>query len=338
MADQRHFCIRELEQLKISELDLTTVDDYLLHIVDEGTLGAGNHIELIQKLFKYLCKELQPENLWAVISTIQDFIASTRGEEAPIITNTMHWLLRDLQEESAENFKHALEDRIESWSREARSRKERLVEWGVEKLRHQSSILLFDYSSTVEAIVDGLCQKLNKPPQFVVFESRVLDGGWPYVRYFMNQNLPIRYVPDSAMYFECTTADALLLGAENLWCNGSILNTLGSNAIAAIAQQQGLSVYGCCDLFKLDLRTYKGVYQQPSIKNYGHLLLDNNQKGRDQFQNLKTRIDTNVPEIEIVPPNLLNGIITDQGVVSPDSIHQLGQSYFPEIKKESIDE
>lgn len=333
MANRRQKCLEELQKTNINEPNLKAVDDYLYHIVDEGTLGAGNHVKLVQDLFLFLCREVTEEHYWKLILIIKDFINETRGQEAPVIANSIHWLLRDLENESDEKIQAILTKRINEWNNKAEKRLNSLVNTAHQLLQNSSSIILFDYSSTVEAIVMHLCESKKRLPEIIVFESRVIDGGWPYVKKLIDFNIPVRYVFDSAMDLECSRADAVLLGVENLRCNGSLTNTIGSLAIARIAMEKEVKVYGCCDFFKLDLNSYKGVFKQPLIKNFGNLLLDKKNDSEGNLLGDKRRlIDTACPELEVVPPTLLSGFITDIGLVEPGKIKEKGLEYFPEAK------
>lgn len=331
MANLRQECLEQLQKTNINEQNLNTVDKYLYHIVDEGTLGAGNHVKLVQELFLFLCREVNEENYRELILIIKDFIYETRGKEAPVIANSIHWLLQDLQNESDEKFKTIIIKRINEWNKKAEKRLNNLVKTGCQLLQNATSIILFDYSSTVESIVTYLCQK--KIPEIIVFESRVIDGGWPYVKKLIDLNIPVRYVLDSAMDHECSRADAVLLGVENLRCDGSLTNTIGSLAIARIAVGKGVKVYGCCDFFKLDLNSYKGVMNQPAEKNYSNLLLDKKKDSAGKpLRDKRNLIDTTCPELEVVPLQLLSGFITDIGLVAPEKIKEKGLEYFPEAK------
>lgn len=333
MANRRKKCLGRLGTINIKKSNLQVIDDYLYHIVDEGTLGAGNHVKLVQELFLYICENVKEVNLWNLISIIKDFISESRGQEAPIILNSIHWLLRDLENESEEIIQLELTNRINDWNKKSKNRLESLVHIGCETLQDATSIILFDYSSTVESIVTHLCKGKKRIPEFIVFESRVIDGGWPYVKKLINLNIPVRYVFDSAMDHECCRADSVLLGVENLRCDGSFTNTIGSLAVARIAIDKGVNVYGCCDFFKLDLNSYKGVFNKPAEKNYSYLLLDKKKDNAGKpLRDKGNLIDTISPELEVVPPQLLTGFITDIGLITPEKIREEGLEYFPEAK------
>jgi ribose 1,5-bisphosphate isomerase len=331
MTNRRQKFLEELQKTNISEPNIKAVDDYLYHIVDEGTLGAGNHVKLVQDLFLFLCREVTEDNSWKLILIVKDFINETRGQEAPVIANSIHWLLRDLENESVEKIQAILTNRINEWNNKSEKRLNGLIKTGRQLLQNSSTIILFDYSSTVEAIIIDLCKSKKKSPEIIVFESRVIDGGWPYVKKLIDLNISVRYVLDSAMDLECSRADAVLLGVENLRCDGSLTNTIGSLAIARIAMEKEIKVYGCCDFFKLDLNTYNGVFKQPANKNFENLLLDHKKDSSgNPLGNKRSLIDTVCPELEVVPPQFLTGFITDIGFIEPEKIKKKGMEYFPE--------
>jgi translation initiation factor 2B subunit (eIF-2B alpha/beta/delta family) len=317
----------------LPEPDRETME-YLRHIVDEGTLGATNHVRLIHELFVHLSRTIpQPEQLWPVLQLTREFIDQTRGKDTPIISNSMRWLLGDLNDSGTTDLPRVLSQRAEEWEAETAQRMNRLLETGCNILADVGTILLFDYSSTVSALVKHVYKTRSKPPTVVIFESRAIDGGWPYVEDLTRLRVPVRFTVDAAIEFECARADAVLLGVESLRCDGSLINTIGSRLIARVACQHGAAVYGCCDLFKLDLHSYKGVFKQPAVKDFGNVLLGSRHKDFGISEDVRVLISTSAPELEIVPTTQLSGYLTDHGFVPPESIWQLGRDVFPHLKE-----
>ncbi len=327
MRNQRQQYVESVRQAGLSEPDARTLA-YLRDIVDEGTLGASNHVRLIQELFEHLCDtSREASRLRERIEITRAFIARTRGIDTPIIANSMRWLFRGLDGSSDGDVCRAVRARRRTWDRDAAQRLEALVRTGVDVLRGSSKILLFDYSSTVSAVVEAVCRERETPPKIVVFESRAIDGGWPYVQDLLARGVSLHFALDVAVEHEAADADAVLLGVETLRRDGSLLNTIGSRMVARSARAYGASVYGCCDLLKMDMTPPGSVPRSPTLKEFRPALLGSREDAVS-VGDLDALVTTVAPELEVVPLELLSGYLTDQGVVAPSEVGSAAQAYF----------
>ncbi|CAN5794218.1 hypothetical protein BH23DEI1_BH23DEI1_16420 [soil metagenome] len=327
MRNQRQQYVESVRQAELPEPDERTLA-YLRDIVDEGTLGASNHVRLIQDLFEHLCDSARAGgHLRPTIEITRSFIARTRGADTPIIANSMRWLFRGLDARSDADVCEAVRERRRAWDRDAAQRLEAVVRSGVDALRDRSKILLFDYSSTVSAVVKALCEARDAPPTIVVFESRAIDGGWPYVQDLLALGVPFRFALDVAVEHEAEDADAVLLGVETLRRDGSLLNTIGSRMVARAAHAHGADVYGCCDLLKMDMSPRGSAPRPPTLKEFRVALLGSRDDTASTLE-LDVLVTTMAPELEAVPPELLRGYITDKGVVAPAEIGAAAEAYF----------
>lgn len=326
MRNQRQQYAQRLERAQLSSADEETLE-YLRLIVDEGTLGASKHVKLIQELFLHLSHASPPHEAWHKIELAGSFITQTRGAETPIIANSIRWLLRGLEEAEPEEIVTLLQERTEAWARDAQVRSNKLTDVAVALLGGASTLLTFDYSSTVATAVKAV-HKAYPETTVIVPESRAIGGGAPYLREFANETIRVHYVADMALEFVVPKATAVLLGVESLRCDGSFLNTIGSRLVARVANARGVPVYGCTDLYKLDLRSYRGHLKTPALKTFDERLL------QDCDIPKGAPVETTMPELEVISPERHNGFITDVGLLPPQSVWAVGRETFPEVKQD----
>jgi translation initiation factor 2B subunit (eIF-2B alpha/beta/delta family) len=314
-----------VEELKAA--GLTPPDDATLHflwqIVDEGVLGASRHVALGNDLLLHILDTVP--NRWEALLRARmaaRFIARTRGHDTPVIGNSLTLLLAGLDDIPEGERAVELRTRIESWNEAAAARKCRLVTSAVKHLSHIRGVMAFDYSSTVSAVVQAMAAA-NRGLTVVVPESRTISGGARYLEEFIPAGLTVRYLPDAAIEYGLGFCDAALFGVETLRADGSFLNTIGSRMIAKLARLQGIEVYGCTDLLKLDLRSYSGCRPAPALRSYDKPLLTGL-----SLPGLGFAVTT-APELEVVPPDLTTAILTEHGPVPPQAIWSLGRETFP---------
>jgi translation initiation factor 2B subunit (eIF-2B alpha/beta/delta family) len=318
MPERRFDHARELEALGLAPPDDETMH-FLWQIVDEGVLGASRHVELGNQLILHLIGT-GPEGVDRARRAAA-FIARTRGYDTPVIGNSLDLLLAGIEALPADEQGATLRARIDDWSKAAASRKSALVEAGVRHLSQARGIMAFDYSSTVAAIVIALV-KTSPDLLVVVPESRAIAGGARYVEEFLSATLNVRFIPDAAIEHGLAVCDAALFGVETLRADGSFLNTIGSRMIARLAGPMGVETYGATDLMKLDRRSYGGHRPEPAIRAYDDVL-----KAGLEIPSIQN-VDTSAPELEVIPPNLTTGLITEYGVVPPAAIWMLGRETF----------
>jgi len=320
MPERRFRYVQSVHAAGLSNPDDTTLH-LLWQIVDEGVLGASNHVRLTQELLTYLLETGDdPGERWQRAALAAEFIADTRGREAPVVGNTVRLLLQGLEQQPLEARLPQLAERIHNWRRDADRRLETLVARAVATLGAGRSIIAYDYSSTVAAVVVALC-KAHPDTRVVVPESRAIAGGRRYLEAFLAAGIPVRLVLDAAFEQVLEDSAVVLLGAESLRCDGSLTNTVGSLPLARLARARGCPAYGCGDLLKLDLRSYEGYFAEPAVREFPHLL-----EGIDLPPGAV--VDTRGPELEVVPPTLITALLTDHGPVPPGALWGLGREIF----------
>lgn len=279
----------------------------LRDIVDEGVLGATNHVALALPLVARIAAEgTDAERAFRAAAETARFVAETRGIAAPIVANALDWLLSGVAEAPAAGRATLLAERAGRWACEAGGRRAALVARAVTALDGVAAPLAFDYSSTVADIVSALAGR-GQLRLIVIPESRAVDGGRRYVEAFAARGVPLRVTPDAAIDHAVGSADCMLIGAESVSADGGVVNTVGSAPFARAAVAAGRPVYGCADLFKVGAALARD-WPEPPLRPY--LFLPGAGCG----------VDARAPELEMVPPSLVTALLTERGPLVPGRV------------------
>lgn len=285
----------------------------LRDVVDEGVLGASNHVALALPLVARVAAEGDDADLaFRAAAETARFVAETRGSAAPVVANAIDWMLAGVAAAPAAARAAVLADRAAAWSREARARREALVARAVDALARVAAPLAFDYSSTAADVVAALARRGNLQ-RIVVPESRAVDGGRRFVEAFAPLGVPLHVTPDAAIDYAVGLCDCMLIGAESVSADGGVVNTVGSAPFARAAVAAGRPVYGCADLFKVG-GTAAEDWPAPPLRPYPFL------PGAD------LEADTRAPELEMVPPPLIAAILTERGPLAPDAVGEAART------------
>ncbi|MCP1167130.1 MULTISPECIES: eIF2B alpha/beta/delta subunit family protein [Limimaricola] len=304
MPERRFELLDTLRREGLPEPDAETMQG-LHDIVDEGVLGASNHVALALPLVARIAWLDRPTALHEAL-VLSRFIAGTRGLAAPIVANALAWQSRGAEDLPPEEAARLLAERATEWDRAAATRRHALVERSVETLQSCRTPLIYDYSSTVADIVRALAQASGLE-RIVIPESRAIDGGRRYMTALRDLDVPLLFLPDAALEHAAGLSDALLLGAESVTLDGGVSNTIGSVPAARAARAHGLPVYGAADLFKVGERRV-GELPPPAPRDYDFLLREGE------------TASTAAPELEVVPPDLVTAILTEIGPVAPTDL------------------
>ncbi len=295
----------------------------LEQIVDEGVLGASRHVAIAHELLGHIARtDGDPARAWSSCRIAAEFVVETRGAGAPIVANAVTWLLEGLEILPAAARAAEITRRAARWRDEAATRLERLVDQAVARLAGAGRVIAYDYSGTVAAIVVALAR--GRPDlRVVVPESRSIAGGRRYLEAFSGMDVEIHFVLDAAFEHVLGDADAVLLGAESVRADGSLLNTIGSRPLARLARLLQVPVFGCADFFKLDLRSYAATMPPPELRDFDAVLLSG------VAVPAGARVSTRLPELEIVPADLITAFLTEQGPVAPQDLSAIGRTVLP---------
>lgn len=142
----------------------------------------------------------------------------------------------------------------------------------------------------------------RRPDLVVVAESRPLLEGRSTAAALAEEGLPVEVTADAAIPFALADVDALLLGADTLLAGGSAVNKTGSLAAALAARDAGRPVYVASELSKTAARTWFVVEEMA---------------GEEVWPEAPGGVRVRNPYFERIPAELIQGIITEAGLLSP---------------------
>lgn len=303
---ERRFELTEIHRRRGLPAPSERVLASLLDIVDEGVLGATNHVALALPLVAGVAAEARDTALAEALELAR-FLARTRGAAAPIVANALAWQTGGIEEgQPRETAAALLAERAREWDDKAAQRRQLLIARAREALEGRRAPLIFDYSSTVADLVRALALGPGLDG-LVVPESRAIDGGRRYLAALSGLGLPVRFLPDAALDYAAGQADVVLLGAESVTLDGGVVNTIGSTGAARAAAARGVPVFGAADLFKVGPLRAAELPPHP-LRSYPFLLREGE------------AADTSAPELEVVPPALLTALLTEVGPIAPGDI------------------
>ena len=86
--------------------------------------------------------------------------------------------------------------------------------------------------------------------QAIITESRPLNEGHLLAKQLSEWHILTTLITDAQMGLFITQADAVLVGADTLLADGSLINKAGTYPLALLAHEHSIPFYVCCESFK----------------------------------------------------------------------------------------
>ncbi len=316
---------KEQVREELPEVSKEKFDDIVLSRV----LGANAHSKIIGEIMidianhpKYTGIEILEK-----IEKVGTFFKETRGQNSRAIYNAINTYTRgfkDLKGKEEKRIREFVIDQILSFEKNAKEDLNNIVSFSTNLCEQMDSIMIFDYSSTVDAFVKRLPNKMH----IYIPESRALDGGRPFVKNAVNAGHHVHFIPDTTMLSALKKCQAAFMGAETIYPDGTVFNTIGSDILAILCEYLKKPLYVLTPLIKVDIRPLHGyVRLSPMPFDYGNRLASAWEQG------LKEKVDFKGFKLLEIPSNQISGYITEKGILSQSSLYLEIKEYMKEMEE-----
>ena len=129
---------------------------------------------------------------------------------------------------------------------------DRLISNSKNILQKYGNFITISNSLTVELFFKELA--LKKKFNLVICESRPVYEGRILAKHLLNKNISIKLITEAMIPNEVENCDAVILGADQYFPNGEVINKVGSRALAISAKYFRKPVYVIADKLKMNER------------------------------------------------------------------------------------
>jgi translation initiation factor 2B subunit (eIF-2B alpha/beta/delta family) len=169
-------------------------------------------------------------------------------------------------------------------------------------------IMTHSYSSTVVTLLEESASRLGKI-EVVVTRSGAGRTGETIARRLGGSGLPVTFIDDTAVGSYMPTVNKVLLGADTVSADG-VLNGVGSYQVAVLAARYGVPIYVLADTLKFD-------------DSQGQREFDVEERDVAELADptgLPQTVSIRNPHFDITPLELLTGVVTERGIMTPDAV------------------
>ncbi len=235
-------------------------------------------------------------------------LISLRATE-PCLRNAISFVLKDPDRYAPIAIKHFSESR------------EKIYEYGAKKIEDDMTVFTHCHSS----IVIGIMKKAKKEGRkFKVFctETRPLFQGRKTAKELASIGVPVTMWVDSGARMALRDSDVFFFGADAITSEGKVVNKIGTEMFAEIAEKYDTDSYCCTNSWKYDPMTVFGKKEPIERRD-----------AKEVWKNAPRGVEIMNLAFERVDPKLITAVISELGDFPPSIFIQEVRKAYPWLKK-----
>ncbi len=153
-------------------------------------------------------------------------------------------------------------------------------------------------------------------------ETRPKKQGLITIRELAAAGVPVTLIVDSAIRYVMPQVSIAFVGTDSLESDGSVINKIGTQVLAATARDFNVPIYACAETYKFLPPSKAGQQVQIELRPIDEIIAPDE---------LPEGVEVYNPVFDRVPPELITGIITEVGIIKPSEVSSIAEKYLEGI-------
>ena len=192
----------------------------------------------------------------------------------------------------------------------------RIAGFGTEIIAADDRIMTHSYSSTVLAALKHVFTERGNI-EVMVTQSGPGRTGEQAAQELGLHGIPVTFIDDVAMGLYISSVNKVMVGADRVCADGSVVNGIGTYQLALAAKKATIPFYVLCETLKFDPRL-RGDEVDLEEKEPSELAAP---------ETLPARVVVKNPYFDVTPLELVTGIVTENGLLVPEEVIGCIKSY-----------
>ncbi|XP_036352711.2 translation initiation factor eIF-2B subunit delta isoform X2 [Ochotona princeps] len=194
-----------------------------------------------------------------------------------------------------------------------------IVRFASQKISNRDVILVYGCSSLVSRILQEAWSE-GRQFRVVVVDSRPRLEGRHMLRFLVRAGVPASYLLISAASYVLPEVSKVLLGANALLANGSVMSRVGTAQLALVARAHNVPVLVCCETYKFCERVQTDAFVSNELDDPDDLQCERGDHvALADWQSQPTLRLLNLV-YDVTPPELVDLVITELGMIPCSSV------------------
>ena len=262
-----------------------------------------------------------PEGFRAELRAAARLLFATRPT-AVSLPNALRYVLHGLDGETVEELHESVERTVDDFCARLDRAQADLGEVGANRLRDGDVVMTHCHSTDALACVESAVDR-GKALEAIVKETRPRNQGHITAEELDAMGVPVTLVVDSAARHYLNEVDHVLVGADSIAADGSVINKIGTSGLAVNARDRGTPIMVAAQTLKLHPATFTGHTVDIEMRDPGEVI---DAETRERIGDP----DVVNPAFDVTPPRYVDAIVTERGQFPPESVVTLMRELFGE--------
>jgi len=259
------------------------------------------------------------------------------------LPNALRYVLRGMDGDTVADLRSSTIARAERFQRDLAQAQDRLGEIGAHRLQDGDTVMTHCHSTDALACLEAALEA-GKEFEAIVKETRPRKQGHITARQLREWDVPVTLIADNAARRYLDRTDHVLVGADSIAADGSVINKIGTSGLAVNARERGVPVMVAAQTIKLHPDTMTGHTVEIEMRSERELLADEERAAiigedlepettgdDDEFAATDSGLTVENPAFDVTPPRYVDAIVTERGQFPPESIVTLMRELFGEL-------
>lgn len=210
-----------------------------------------------------------------------------------------------------------------SFLRKTMEAKKIIAQIGARRIADGDTVLTHCNSSAAIAVLKE-AKRQGKNIQVIATETRPKFQGRITAMQLAEAGIPVTLIVDSAARFFMKKIDKVIVGADAVAANGAVVNKVGTSMIALAAHEARVRVFVAAETYKFSPETIIGelikIEERPPEEVIPRRFVE-------RFPLVSVRN----PSFDVTPPDYIDLIITEKGVIPPQAAYLIIQEEIASI-------
>jgi ribose 1,5-bisphosphate isomerase len=251
-----------------------------------------------------------PETLRAELRAAARCLHETRPT-AVSLPNALRYVLDRVEGEDVAAVRASVVDAVEEFCARLDRAQADLGRVGANRLEDGDTVMTHCHSTDVLSCIE-VAREQGKSISAVVKETRPRNQGHITARRLRDLDVPVTLIVDGAARRFLDDVDHVLVGADSVAADGSVVNKVGTSGLAVLARERDAMVVVAAGTLKLDPATLSGHTVDIETRDGSEVLPEDRRAELD--------IEVANPAFDVTPPRYVDAIVTERGQFPPESV------------------
>jgi ribose 1,5-bisphosphate isomerase len=298
--------------------------------IQGATNVAISAINFLSEYANRINKNLKIDEIIDRLYKARDILFQTRDTE-PAMRNGLNFIMHRLEKQrqglTVNETLDIISECKEEYKEILNSAKQKIAEIGARRFpESENSKKFIVMTHCHSSVVNGIfleAKKQGKPNfKVVATETQPVLQGRKTVKKLLENNCEVIYIIDSAMRWAVNNLDVdlIIIGADSLTSEGTIINKIGSRLLALVAHEEHVPFYVASPLLKYNPETSFGILEKIEMRD-----------PKEVWENAPKDLEILNPAFETVSRRYIDGLISEAGIFAPSHVHTYFTKLYPDL-------